>query len=173
MEVRRAARRGGMNCFRLRKIAALMAETRTVGKRLRPSPSLWGGRSGRNSVCLPSARPARTWQSRRPTSTRCLSHRHLHTRLAWRRSMARRSGHGRRPMIWETMVPKEWRRRRDSNPRYRIYQYDGLANRWFQPLTHVSGSQRRSAAYSEGVAGRQGVAGKDSWLSYCPAGGLV
>ena len=26
----------------------------------------------------------------------------------------------------------------DSNPRYRIYQYDGLANRWFQPLTHVS-----------------------------------
>src|SRR5690606_6720883 len=31
-----------------------------------------------------------------------------------------------------------WRRRRDSNPRYRIYQYDGLANRWFQPLTHVS-----------------------------------
>lgn len=21
--------------------------------------------------------------------------------------------------------------------------YDGLANRWFQPLTHVSGSQRR------------------------------
>ncbi len=32
----------------------------------------------------------------------------------------------------------EWRRRRDSNPRYRIYQYDGLANRGFQPLTHVS-----------------------------------
>ena len=23
------------------------------------------------------------------------------------------------------------------------YPYDGLANRWFQPLTHVSGSQRR------------------------------
>ena len=39
-----------------------------------------------------------------------------------------------------------WRRRRDSNPRYRIYQYDGLANRWFQPLTHVSGSQRRGRA---------------------------
>src|SRR3546814_1267949 len=33
---------------------------------------------------------------------------------------------------------RPWRRRRDSNPRYRIYQYDGLANRWFQPLTHVS-----------------------------------
>src|SRR3546814_18848616 len=33
---------------------------------------------------------------------------------------------------------QRWRRRRDSNPRYRIYQYDGLANRWFQPLTHVS-----------------------------------
>ena len=26
------------------------------------------------------------------------------------------------------------------------YQYDGLANRWFQPLTHVSGSQRRGRA---------------------------
>ena len=35
-------------------------------------------------------------------------------------------------------VKLPWRRRRDSNPRYRIYQYDGLANRWFQPLTHVS-----------------------------------
>ena len=53
-------------------------------------------------------------------------------------------------------IKGHWRRRRDSNPRYRIYQYDGLANRWFQPLTHVSGSQRRSAAYSEGFAGRQG-----------------
>ena len=30
------------------------------------------------------------------------------------------------------------RRGRDSNPRYRQYQYDGLANRWFQPLTHLS-----------------------------------
>ena len=39
-----------------------------------------------------------------------------------------------------------WRRRRDSNPRYRIYQYDGLANRWFQPLTHVSGLQRRAGS---------------------------
>jgi hypothetical protein len=36
------------------------------------------------------------------------------------------------------IIAKGWRRRRDSNPRYRIYQYDGLANRWFQPLTHVS-----------------------------------
>src|SRR4249919_933729 len=33
-----------------------------------------------------------------------------------------------------------WRRRRDSNPRYGNSPYGGLANRWFQPLTHVSGS---------------------------------
>src|SRR6478735_6056201 len=31
-----------------------------------------------------------------------------------------------------------WRRRRDSNPRYGNPPYGGLANRWFQPLTHVS-----------------------------------
>src|SRR5687768_17900674 len=31
-----------------------------------------------------------------------------------------------------------WRRRRDSNPRYGLTPYGGLANRWFQPLTHVS-----------------------------------
>ena len=36
----------------------------------------------------------------------------------------------------------KWRRRRDSNPRYRIYQYDGLANRCLQPLGHVSGRPR-------------------------------
>ena len=50
---------------------------------------------------------------------------------------------------------RRWRRRRDSNPRYRIYQYDGLANRWFQPLTHVSGSQRRARAIA-----RDGEGGK-------------
>jgi hypothetical protein len=27
-------------------------------------------------------------------------------------------------------------------PSVRMYPYDGLANRWFQPLTHVSGSQQ-------------------------------
>ena len=27
---------------------------------------------------------------------------------------------------------------RDSNPRYELTPYDGLANRWFQPLTHPS-----------------------------------
>ena len=27
-----------------------------------------------------------------------------------------------------------------SNPRYGNSPYGGLANRWFQPLTHVSGS---------------------------------
>ena len=31
-----------------------------------------------------------------------------------------------------------WRRGRDSNPRYRNW-YGGLANRWFKPLTHLSG----------------------------------
>src|SRR5213080_3332258 len=36
-----------------------------------------------------------------------------------------------------------WRRRRDSNPRYGNSPYGGLANRWFQPLTHVSGMQGR------------------------------
>ena len=31
------------------------------------------------------------------------------------------------------------RRGRDSNPRYPEKEYAGLANRWFQPLTHLSG----------------------------------
>ena len=39
-----------------------------------------------------------------------------------------------------------WRRRRDSNPRYG-FPYDALAKRWFQPLTHVSGSWQE-AGYS-------------------------
>src|SRR5438309_4684615 len=39
-----------------------------------------------------------------------------------------------------------WRRRRDSNPRYGNSPYGGLANRWFQPLTHVSGGGSGSAA---------------------------
>jgi hypothetical protein len=33
-----------------------------------------------------------------------------------------------------------------------MYPYDGLANRWFQPLTHVSGSQRRGRPIT-GVCG--------------------
>src|SRR3954465_15666130 len=40
-------------------------------------------------------------------------------------------------------MPK-WRRRRDSNPRYGKSPYGGLANRWFQPLTHVSVKRLRS-----------------------------
>jgi hypothetical protein len=32
-----------------------------------------------------------------------------------------------------------WRRRRDSNPRYALSAYNGLANRRLQPLGHVSG----------------------------------
>ena len=31
-----------------------------------------------------------------------------------------------------------WRTGRDSNPRYASTAYGGLANRWFQPLTHLS-----------------------------------
>ena len=31
-----------------------------------------------------------------------------------------------------------WRRRRDSNPRYALTAYNGLANRRLQPLGHVS-----------------------------------
>ena len=31
-----------------------------------------------------------------------------------------------------------WRRGRDLNSRYRFTPYDGLANRWFKPLTHLS-----------------------------------
>src|SRR5437868_9096532 len=38
-----------------------------------------------------------------------------------------------------SMAWHHWRRRRDSNPRYGNSPYGGLANRWFQPLTHVSG----------------------------------
>jgi hypothetical protein len=33
-----------------------------------------------------------------------------------------------------------WRRRRDSNPRYALTAYNGLANRRLQPLGHVSSS---------------------------------
>src|SRR4051812_17015436 len=40
-----------------------------------------------------------------------------------------------------------WRRRRDSNPRYGNSPYGGLANRWFQPLTHVSGNGLERALY--------------------------
>ena len=39
---------------------------------------------------------------------------------------------------------RDWRRRRDSNPRYGL-PYDALAKRWFQPLTHVSGPAKGSA----------------------------
>ena len=52
---------------------------------------------------------------------------------------------------------RTWRRRRDSNPRYRIYQYDGLANRWFQPLTHVSGSRQRGGAIAVRWQGGKGL----------------
>ncbi len=40
----------------------------------------------------------------------------------------------------------EWRRERDSNPRYG-YPYNGLANRRLQPLGHLSKSYDHSTAY--------------------------
>jgi hypothetical protein len=36
------------------------------------------------------------------------------------------------------LVIRNWRRRRDSNPRYAFGAYNGLANRRLQPLGHVS-----------------------------------
>jgi hypothetical protein len=42
-------------------------------------------------------------------------------------------------MVWEGMGMMGWRRRRDSNPRYALSAYNGLANRRLQPLGHVSG----------------------------------
>src|SRR3954462_2140286 len=47
-------------------------------------------------------------------------------------------------VCWEAR--SSWRRRRDSNPRYGNTPYGGLANRWFQPLTHVSERGSGSAA---------------------------
>ena len=47
-----------------------------------------------------------------------------------------------------------------------MYPYDGLANRWFQPLTHVSGSQRRPG-YSGGPQGRQGA--RPAFRAHLPA----
>jgi KTSC domain-containing protein len=45
------------------------------------------------------------------------------------------------PVSQRKIAPNgNWRRRRDSNPRYGNSPYGGLANRWFQPLTHVSGN---------------------------------
>ena len=62
----------------------------------------------------------------------------------------------------------------------------GLANRWFQPLTHVSGSQRRARAIAAGLGSgkgamrafrdslgrkcdsphRRSVAGDSAWIVY-------
>jgi hypothetical protein len=44
-------------------------------------------------------------------------------------------------MVWEGMGMMGWRRRRDSNPRYALSAYNGLANRRLQPLGHVSGQK--------------------------------
>ena len=44
----------------------------------------------------------------------------------------------------------------DSNPRYGNSPYGGLANRWFQPLTHVSGWKRADPEEVEQSALRKG-----------------
>ena len=51
----------------------------------------------------------------------------------------------------QTLGFQTWRRRRDSNPRYGNSPYGGLANRWFQPLTHVSGSGTAKRGYSGAI----------------------
>ncbi len=43
------------------------------------------------------------------------------------------------------------RRVRDSNPRYELTPYDGLANRWFQPLTQLSRGRAKSERKGKGV----------------------
>ena len=62
---------------------------------------------------------------------------------------------------------KKWRRGRDLNPRYRLDQYDGLANRCFRPLSHLSAvaviiwiiarDQRRSPGKLTGISGRDSL----------------
>ena len=42
-------------------------------------------------------------------------------------------------------------------PSVQMYPYDGLANRWFQPLTHVSGSQRRARPIAGVPEGGKGL----------------
>jgi hypothetical protein len=44
-----------------------------------------------------------------------------------------------RAVVWPTRC---WRRRRDSNPRYALTAYNGLANRRLQPLGHVSRAEK-------------------------------
>jgi hypothetical protein len=47
-----------------------------------------------------------------------------------------------------------WRREGDSNPRYRFSRYDGLANRWIKPLSHLSvGSPEQKSIPLEKIRG--------------------
>jgi hypothetical protein len=56
---------------------------------------------------------------------------------------------------WETTAQRwNWRRRRDSNPRYGFRPYNGLANRRLQPLGHVSGDETSVSATSGTVKDR-------------------
>src|SRR5205085_5814579 len=60
----------------------------------------------------------------------------------WLRQRRKREQERQRRIV----LAAKWRRRRDSNPRYGNTPYGGLANRWFQPLTHVSERGSGSAA---------------------------
>lgn len=48
--------------------------------------------------------------------------------------------------VYITLWTLHLRKEGDSNPRYR-YQYDSLANCWFQPLTHLSICADKSSAF--------------------------
>ena len=73
-------------------------------------------------------------------------------------SCRRRSGEGHGRALFRAWSPldvliaiavgrssENWRRGRDSNPRYRLTPYDGLANRCLKPLGHLSARQTRPA----------------------------
>ena len=58
-------------------------------------------------------------------------------------------------------------------PSVQMYPYDGLANRWFQPLTHVSGIAAAKAGYSERLRGRQGAIGRFFAAAGAPPDGIA
>ena len=62
------------------------------------------------------------------------------------------------------------RRGRDSNSRYRLTPYDGLANRWFQPLTHLSSEFSVPVARSVNAIKieKKGVGRKENGEHYTP-----
>ena len=48
----------------------------------------------------------------------------------------------------------KWRRGRDSNPRYELSPYNGLANRRLRPLGHLSAARKTPAVDSTTDVGR-------------------